>query len=87
MPPHLNVLSTHSLSGENQYSNFDSTLCFMVTGMLYIFSSYVVFLLAHPSVIFYVCLPVDSNDFSRMVAEEYLSFFNFTGLALDQALR
>ncbi|XP_076616005.1 uncharacterized protein LOC143338963 isoform X1 [Chaetodon auriga] len=28
-----------------------------------------------------------NNDFSRMVAEEYLSFFNFTGLALDQALR
>ncbi|XP_070708330.1 PH and SEC7 domain-containing protein 1-like [Pempheris klunzingeri] len=28
-----------------------------------------------------------NNDFSRMVAEEYLSFFNFTGLAVDQALR
>uniref|UniRef100_A0A8C6TLD4 Pleckstrin and Sec7 domain containing n=1 Tax=Neogobius melanostomus TaxID=47308 RepID=A0A8C6TLD4_9GOBI len=28
-----------------------------------------------------------NNDFSRLVAEEYLSFFNFTGLALDQALR
>uniref|UniRef100_A0AAQ6ITT2 Pleckstrin and Sec7 domain containing n=1 Tax=Anabas testudineus TaxID=64144 RepID=A0AAQ6ITT2_ANATE len=28
-----------------------------------------------------------SNDFSCMVAEEYLSFFNFTGLSLDQALR
>ncbi|XP_072312935.1 PH and SEC7 domain-containing protein 1-like isoform X3 [Eucyclogobius newberryi] len=28
-----------------------------------------------------------NNDFSRMVAEEYLSFFNFTGLTLDQALR
>ncbi|KAM7381166.1 hypothetical protein PAMA_012146 [Pampus argenteus] len=28
-----------------------------------------------------------NNDFSRKVAEEYLSFFNFTGLALDQALR
>ncbi|CAN9508685.1 unnamed protein product [Ophioblennius macclurei] len=28
-----------------------------------------------------------NNDFSRMVAEEYLSFFNFSGLALDQALR
>uniref|UniRef100_A0A674NPG5 Pleckstrin and Sec7 domain containing n=2 Tax=Takifugu rubripes TaxID=31033 RepID=A0A674NPG5_TAKRU len=28
-----------------------------------------------------------NNDFSRMVAEEYLSFFNFTGLSLDQALR
>ncbi|XP_023262612.1 uncharacterized protein LOC111655436 [Seriola lalandi dorsalis] len=28
-----------------------------------------------------------NNDFSRMVAEEYLSFFNFTGLVLDQALR
>lgn len=32
-------------------------------------------------------LSVYSNDFSRMVAEEYLSFFNFTGLGLDQALR
>lgn len=30
---------------------------------------------------------VCSNDFSRMVAEEYLSFFNFTGQSLDQALR
>ncbi|XP_041672305.1 PH and SEC7 domain-containing protein 1-like isoform X1 [Cheilinus undulatus] len=28
-----------------------------------------------------------NNDFSRMVAEEYLSFFNFTSLGLDQALR
>ncbi|XP_034050362.1 PH and SEC7 domain-containing protein 1-like isoform X2 [Thalassophryne amazonica] len=28
-----------------------------------------------------------NNDFSRMVAEEYLSFFNFSGLGLDQALR
>ncbi|KAM9837880.1 uncharacterized protein ACBR49_018503 [Aulostomus maculatus] len=28
-----------------------------------------------------------NNDFSRMVAEEYLSFFDFSGLALDQALR
>uniref|UniRef100_A0A4W6E2K9 Pleckstrin and Sec7 domain containing a n=1 Tax=Lates calcarifer TaxID=8187 RepID=A0A4W6E2K9_LATCA len=28
-----------------------------------------------------------NNDFSRMVAEEYLSFFNFTGFAIDQALR
>lgn len=36
---------------------------------------------------FIYCLYLYSNDFSRMVAEEYLSFFNFTGLALDQALR
>jgi Sec7-like guanine-nucleotide exchange factor len=28
-----------------------------------------------------------SNDFSRMVAAEYLSFFDFTGLAVDMALR
>ncbi|KAM3859612.1 LOW QUALITY PROTEIN: uncharacterized protein ACN63O_016152 [Diretmus argenteus] len=28
-----------------------------------------------------------NNDFSCMVAEEYLSFFSFTGLAVDQALR
>ncbi|KAI4892463.1 hypothetical protein NFI96_012572 [Prochilodus magdalenae] len=28
-----------------------------------------------------------NNDFSRMVAEEYLSYFNFTGQTLDQALR
>lgn len=34
-----------------------------------------------------VCVCLCSNDFSRMVAEEYLSFFNFTGLSLDQALR
>ncbi|XP_072534443.1 uncharacterized protein psda isoform X1 [Salminus brasiliensis] len=28
-----------------------------------------------------------NNDFSQMVAEEYLSYFNFSGLAVDQALR
>ncbi|XP_078098742.1 PH and SEC7 domain-containing protein 1 isoform X5 [Sander vitreus] len=28
-----------------------------------------------------------NNDFSQMVAEEYLSNFNFTGLTIDQALR
>uniref|UniRef100_A0A6Q2ZLX1 Pleckstrin and Sec7 domain containing a n=1 Tax=Esox lucius TaxID=8010 RepID=A0A6Q2ZLX1_ESOLU len=28
-----------------------------------------------------------NNEFSRMVAEEYLSFFNFSGLTIDQALR
>ncbi|TSL04196.1 PH and SEC7 domain-containing protein 1 [Bagarius yarrelli] len=28
-----------------------------------------------------------NNEFSRMVAEEYLSYFNFTGQTLDQALR
>ncbi|KAL4612934.1 PH and SEC7 domain-containing protein 1-like isoform X1 [Arapaima gigas] len=28
-----------------------------------------------------------NNDFSRMVAEEYLSFFDFTGQTIEQALR
>ncbi|XP_022539790.2 PH and SEC7 domain-containing protein 2 isoform X1 [Astyanax mexicanus] len=28
-----------------------------------------------------------NNDFSQMVASEYLSFFDFTGLSLDRALR
>ncbi|XP_073775021.1 uncharacterized protein isoform X1 [Danio rerio] len=28
-----------------------------------------------------------NNDFSRMVAEEYLHYFNFTAMTLDQALR
>ncbi|GCC34903.1 hypothetical protein chiPu_0013380 [Chiloscyllium punctatum] len=28
-----------------------------------------------------------NNDFSKMVAEEYLRFFDFTGMNLDQALR
>ncbi len=28
-----------------------------------------------------------SNDFSHMVAEEYLSYFNFSGMMVDQALR
>lgn len=28
-----------------------------------------------------------NNEFSRMVAEEYLSYFNFSGLTVDQALR
>lgn len=53
------------------------------------------FLSLLPMLFFYCCIsPYDilylfvySNDFSRMVAEEYLSFFNFTGLVIDQALR
>ncbi|XP_069834243.1 PH and SEC7 domain-containing protein 3 isoform X2 [Dendropsophus ebraccatus] len=28
-----------------------------------------------------------NNDFSKLVAEEYLKFFDFTGLSLDQSLR
>lgn len=28
-----------------------------------------------------------SNDFSSMVAEEYLSYFNLSGMTVDQALR
>ncbi|KAG8454404.1 hypothetical protein GDO86_000866 [Hymenochirus boettgeri] len=28
-----------------------------------------------------------NNDFSRLVAEEYLKFFDFTGMTLDQSLR
>ncbi|XP_058882246.1 PH and SEC7 domain-containing protein 1-like isoform X2 [Acipenser ruthenus] len=28
-----------------------------------------------------------NNEFSKMVAEEYLHFFNFTGMSLEQALR
>uniref|UniRef100_A0A6Q2XWU2 Pleckstrin and Sec7 domain containing 3, like n=1 Tax=Esox lucius TaxID=8010 RepID=A0A6Q2XWU2_ESOLU len=28
-----------------------------------------------------------NNDFSKMVAEEYLTFFDFTGMPLDQSLR
>uniref|UniRef100_A0A4W5NT38 Pleckstrin and Sec7 domain containing a n=1 Tax=Hucho hucho TaxID=62062 RepID=A0A4W5NT38_9TELE len=28
-----------------------------------------------------------NNEFSRMVAEEYLSYFNFSGLTIDQAIR
>ncbi|KAK0152456.1 PH and SEC7 domain-containing protein 1 [Merluccius polli] len=28
-----------------------------------------------------------NNEFSRMVAEEYLSYYNFTGLTVDRALR
>lgn len=32
------------------------------------------------------CSP-DSNEFSRLVAGEYLSFFDFSGLTLDRALR
>uniref|UniRef100_A0A4W3GK74 Pleckstrin and Sec7 domain containing a n=1 Tax=Callorhinchus milii TaxID=7868 RepID=A0A4W3GK74_CALMI len=30
---------------------------------------------------------IRANDFSKMVAEEYLRFFDFTGMSLDQALR
>uniref|UniRef100_A0A674BD13 PH and SEC7 domain-containing protein 1-like n=1 Tax=Salmo trutta TaxID=8032 RepID=A0A674BD13_SALTR len=33
------------------------------------------------------CVSFCSNEFSRMVAEEYLSYFNFSGLTIDQALR
>lgn len=32
------------------------------------------------------CSP-GSNEFSRLVAGEYLSFFDFSGLTLDRALR
>lgn len=28
-----------------------------------------------------------SNEFSKLVAEEYLKFFDFTGMTLDQSLR
>lgn len=28
-----------------------------------------------------------SNDFSQMVAQEYLEHFNFSGMNIDQALR
>lgn len=28
-----------------------------------------------------------SNEFSKLVAEEYLKFFDFTGLSLDRSLR
>lgn len=31
--------------------------------------------------------PAHSNDFSKLVAGEYLKFFVFTGMTLDQALR
>ncbi|XP_062859994.1 PH and SEC7 domain-containing protein 1-like [Trichomycterus rosablanca] len=34
-----------------------------------------------------VCHLSKNNDFSQMVAEEYLSYFDFTGQTLDQALR
>ncbi len=30
---------------------------------------------------------VHSNDFSKMVAEEYLNLFEFTDMTLDQSLR
>ncbi|KFV69364.1 PH and SEC7 domain-containing protein 2, partial [Dryobates pubescens] len=33
------------------------------------------------------CLFNCSNEFSKLVAEEYLSFFDFSGLTLDRALR
>lgn len=45
------------------------------------------FLSCLPKFICVIYVSVCSNDFSRMVAEEYLSFFSFTGLTLDQALR
>ncbi|MCQ6483151.1 hypothetical protein NPN19_25300, partial [Vibrio parahaemolyticus] len=28
-----------------------------------------------------------NNEFSKLVAEEYLKFFDFTGMTLDQSLR
>ena len=30
---------------------------------------------------------VKSNEFSKLVAEEYLKFFDFTGMTLDFSLR
>lgn len=43
----------------------------------------------HSLVDFILTLPLFhfSNEFSRMVAGEYLKFFVFTGMSLDQALR
>lgn len=40
--------------------------------------------LLHPDMI---STSLHSNDFSRAVAQEYLSFFQFSGQSLDQALR
>lgn len=37
--------------------------------------------------ILFRCLTFRSNDFSRAVAEEYLRYFNFDTLKLDEALR
>lgn len=34
-----------------------------------------------------VFLSLCSNEFSQLVASEYLSFFDFSGLSLDRALR
>lgn len=33
------------------------------------------------------CLSLCSNEFSQLVASEYLNFFDFSGLSLDRALR
>uniref|UniRef100_A0A671LJQ1 Uncharacterized LOC107666723 n=1 Tax=Sinocyclocheilus anshuiensis TaxID=1608454 RepID=A0A671LJQ1_9TELE len=35
----------------------------------------------------YCCINLSFNDFSRLVAEEYLRYFNFSEMTLDQALR
>ena len=43
--------------------------------------------LFHTCVIIYICNFPFRNDFSTLVAEEYLKFFEFQGDTLDQSLR
>ncbi len=45
------------------------------------------FLHCHPLWLSFHIWLLFSNDFSRLVAEEYLHYFNFTEMTLDQALR
>lgn len=44
-----------------------------------------ILLFLRPTILFF-CFSC-SNEFSQLVASEYLSFFDFTGLSLDRALR
>uniref|UniRef100_A0A8C7GDI9 Pleckstrin and Sec7 domain containing n=1 Tax=Oncorhynchus kisutch TaxID=8019 RepID=A0A8C7GDI9_ONCKI len=54
---------------------------------LSLFLSFSLFSCLYLYLFIYVSLSLPSNDFSHKVAEEYLHFFNFTGLNVDQALR
>lgn len=57
------------------YNILDLYICFVPSSF---------YMTKRPVIYFFL---IYSNEFSKMVAEEYLKFFVFTGMTLDQALR
>lgn len=52
----------------------------------YLYNTFIPPLHCHVDVLMLSLSPC-SNEFSQLVASEYLSFFDFSGLTLDRALR